>query len=230
MRKLIIAVAIIAGIFLCTICFDMLMDFGKNFGTVIIYETEQSKTQFDYVKFKSVPENTNLLNAVLAVNDTFLSKPTSEQKIRLENSYALVDFFPSFSSYYTAKKKIEQSIFSEVPNLLPKVKDASKSELETFLNANSRYLDKYFGVTDIDTLDLLAFSLSSIDSAITRCYVIPDSVVYNSYDNSSLFNLVIVTENNKKILLGVNARFESSSENQNSPEIQINGSFGVVTE
>jgi len=230
MRKLIIAVTIIAGIFLCVMGLDMLMEWGGNLVTVITYETEQSQTQFNYVKFKSVPENTTLLNAVLSVNDTFLSEPVTQHKTRLEKSYALVNFFPSFSSYYTAKKKIEQSIFSEVPNLLPKIKDASRSDLETFLEENSRYLDKYLGITDIDTLDLLAFSLSSIDSPIIGCYVVPDSVVYNSYDNSSLFNLAVVMENNKKILLSVNARFESSSENQNSPEIQINGSFGAVTE
>lgn len=231
MRKLIIVVIIISAIILCGVGLEQLLDFGKDLFTVVSYQQQVSQEEFTSVKFRAVNENTVLLDAVLALNDSFLTNSPIENKIdkKLNKSYEILNFFPTLQSYHTGKRKIEKAIFTELPKLHRQISDLSESELQTFFSNNKVYLDKNFGITDVDALNLLAFSLSGFENEnIVDCYIVSDSIIYNSYDNSSLFNVVIVTEDNEKCLLGVNARLESSTPNQNSPEIQINGSFGGV--
>jgi len=231
MRKLIIVVIVISAIILCGVGLQQLLNFGKDLFTVVSYQNQISQEEFTSVKFRAVNENTVLLDAVLTLNNSFLANSPIENKMekKLNKSYELLNFFPTTQSYHTGKRKIEKAIFTELPKLHSKISGLSDSELNTFFSNNKTYLDKNFGITDIDAFNLLAFSLSGFENEnIVDCYIVSDSLIYNSYDNSSLFNVVIVTENNEKCLLGVNARLESSTPNQNSPEIQINGSYGGV--
>lgn len=233
MRKLIIGVVIVSAIILGVVGFQQLLTFGKNLFTVVSYQQHASQQEFDSVKFKSVNENTSLLPSVLAVNESFLKTPPLKKTTtkKLEKAYELLDFFPNNQTYHTAKRKIEKAVFTELPILHSRIAGLSDKELDSFFSANTLYLDKNFGITDIDDFRLLAFSLSSMKSGnIVGCSVVSDSVLFNSFDNSSLFNIVIETEDKKKMQLGVTARLESSSPNQNSPEVQIIGSYGEVTE
>jgi len=231
MRKLIYAVVAISAILLVGIAFKEFLDFGKDLFTVTSYQYQNSQNTFSYMKFKSVNENTVLLNSFLTLNESFLTNPPqkTKQEKKLNKAYELFNYFPNNQSYHIAKRKIEKAIFTELPQLHKQISNLSENELDTFFSQNKVYLDKNFGITDSDAFQLLAFSLSGLKNTnIIDCYVVSDSVIYNNYDNSSLFNIVVVAEDNKKILLGVNAHLQSSSPNQTSPEIQINGSFGGV--
>lgn len=233
MKKLIIGMTIISAIILGVVGFRQLYQYGEEVVLVATHQYDTSKTTHDYVKFKSVIENEPLLTSFLEINNSFLTTSPIKKtnKKQLNKSTELLGFFPSIQSYHIAKRKIEKAIFAELPNLHKKISGLNESELETFLSANKTYLDKNFGITDSFSLELLAFSLSQLKNGnIIDCYVVSDSIIRNSFDNSTLFNIVITTAENEKILLSVNARLESSSSNQNSPEIQINGSYGGVME
>ena len=228
MRKVIIGVVIVAAIILCGVGLEQFINFSRNLYTVTSHEYQQSQTTHSYVKFQSVAENTDLLNSILKINEDFLNTPPLEKKSKekLGNAYVLRNFFPNFTSYYTAKRKIENTVFTEMQDTYEAVKNLSQAELKTYFDTNAKDIKNKFGISDWNDFDLFCFSLSGIgDSKIIDAYVVENSILYNSYDTSSIFNLVLVMENNKKIQLGVTASFENSA-----PEIQFNGSFGEVFE
>jgi len=228
MKKVIIGVTVIAAIILCGVGFQQLLNFGENLYTVTSHEYQQSQRTQSYVKFQAVSENTDLLNSVLKVNEGFLKNPPLEKKNtkKIGNAYILHNFFPSFSSYYTAKRKIENTIFIEMQDFYEEIAGLSETQLKSYFDTNSAKIKDMFMITDWDSFDLFCLSLSAIgDSKINDAYVVENSVLYNSYDASSVFNIVIVLENNQKFQLGVTASFENSI-----PEIQYNGSFGGVFE
>lgn len=228
MKKIIIGVAVVAGIVLCGVGLNQFLNFSENLYTLTSHEYQQSQTTHSYVKFQSVAENTDLLNSVLKINEEFLNNPPLEKKNekKLGNAYALRNFFPNFTSYYTAKRMMENTIFTEMQKLYEETKEFSQTELKNYFEANSSKINDKFKIKDWDSFDLFCFSLSGIgDSKIVDAYVVENSVLYNSYDASSIFNIVLVMDNNKKIQLGVTASFENSI-----PEIQFNGSFGEVFE
>lgn len=228
MRKLIIGVTIIAVIILCVVGLSELKLLGDNFFTVLSYKYQQNQNSYSYVKFRSVSENKDLLNSVLKINEDFLKKTPFEKQNRkeLKNAYVLRSFFPNFTSYYSAKKMLESTIFNDIQPFYEKVGSMSLTQQKNYFNDNLSEIKRLFLIDDWDSFDLFCFSLSSIgESKITDAYIVENSALYNSYDSSCVFNIVIVLENNKKFQLGATV-----SLNNAVPTIQYNGSFGEVFE
>lgn len=227
-KKLIVVVTIVAVTILCVVGFGQLKNFGDNLFTLLSYEYQQNQTSYSYVKFKSVSEKTDLLNSVLKINEDFLKKPPFEKQNRkeLKNAYVLRSFFPNFTSYYSAKKMMENTIFNDMQPFYEKVGPMSLTQQKNYFNDNLSEIKRLFLINDWDSFDLFCFSLSSIgDSKITDAYIVENSALYNSYDSSCVFNIVIVLENNKKFQLGATVSMDNSV-----PTIQYNGSFGEVFE
>lgn len=228
MRKLIIGVTIIAVIILCVVGLSELKLLGDNFFTVLSYKYQQNQNSYSYVKFRSVSENKDLLNSALKINEDFLKKTPFEKQNRkeLKNAYVLRSFFPNFTSYYSTKKMLENTIFNDIQPFYEKVCSMSLTQQKNYFNDNLSEIKRLFLIDDWDSFDLFCFSLSSIgESKITDAYIVENSALYNSYDSSCVFNIVIVLENNKKFQLGATV-----SLNNAVPTIQYNGSFGEVFE
>ena len=181
--------------------------------------------------FKKTPENLELLNSYLIVNNDFIekfSKDVKEEDV-IDNLDDLIDFFPSFKTYYAAKLKIKNIVYSEFPYLLSDVVSLSDNELTTFFEKNVNYIGKNFGVTSFEEFKNIVDTLSYLqDREIKSAEIIENSLSYNPYGKCSMFRLKVQGSNeNDFVVFSVNAYIGMNTEYQKAPVIVLTAMGGM---
>lgn len=210
-------------------CFKMIAEAFQNFNLFLIetYEEQSSSGSF---AFKSSPENLELINSYLKVNDSFISEMSKEVYFEndIKNIYTLANKFPSFKYYYSAKLKLEISIFEGLPFLINNALSLSDDELETFLEDNLVYLDKTFGITTLSKLKNIIINLNDLKNKdITYCELANNSTIYNPYGKSTVFRLKVGSSSDDFVYFSINGYHEYNTENQQAPVIVFNALGGM---
>lgn len=229
MRKVFIIVIVI---FLCIFVYfggKMLVDYFNDVYIVMSDPNNNSSVSGTF-SFKSTPENIELINSYLAVNNSFIDEMTKEvnNEKTINNVYELMDFFPSFKMYYSFKLKLENAIFNELPDLYNKTVSLSDLELKTFFENNTVYLDKYFGITTLEQLTNIVDNLSTIKSGNFKFgEVIASSIFYNPYGECTVFLLDVTNDNGDFISFSINSYLGYDTENQKAPVLVFDALGGM---
>ncbi len=181
--------------------------------------------------FKKTPEDLELLNSYLLVNNNFideLSKDVEEEK-SIKNLDDLIDFFPSFKMYYSAKLKIKNIVYTELPYLINNAISLSDNELKNFFENRVDYIATNFGVTSFEDFKNIVDNLSYLQKKeIKYAEIIENSLSYNPYGKCSMFRLKVQSNNeNDFTVFSVNAYVGKSTEYQQAPVIVLSAMGGM---
>lgn len=199
--------------------------------SVVMKDTYANNSTSGGFAFKKTPENLELLNSYLIVNNGFIdnfSKDVKEKDV-VENLDDLIDFFPSFKTYYAAKLKIKNIVYSEFPYLLSDVVSLSDNELTTFFEKNVNYIGKNFGVTSFEEFKNIVDTLSYLqEREIKSAEIVENSLSYNPYGKCSMFRLKIQGSNeNDFVVFSVNAYVGMDTAYQMAPVIVLTAMGGM---
>lgn len=220
------------------ICICIFIYLGaKNLGnylnelSIMANDTISNNSASGNFTFKKTPENIELVNSYINVNDMFidtLSKNVVEEKT-IENSDNLIDFFPTFKMYYSAKLKIQKAMFDGIPYLLNNAISLSENDLETFYNNKSEYLSEYFGINKFEEFSNIIITLSYLkDGEFNRVEIVENSLTYNPYGKCTLFKLKLYNDDVEDfITFTVNAYLGYNTKYQKAPVIVIRALGGM---
>lgn len=228
MRKVFIIVIVI---FICIFVYfggKILVDY-LNDAYVVLADPNNSSPSGIF-SFKSTPENLELINSYLVVNNSFIdemSKEVNNEKT-ISNIYELIDFFPSFKIYYSFKLKLENAIFNELPNLYSKTVSLSTTQLKTFFENNGTYLDKNFGITTFEQLTNVVDNLSTLKSGnIKLGEIITSSIFYNPYGECTVFLIDVTNDKGDFISFSINSYLGYETKNQKTPVLVFDALGGM---
>lgn len=224
------------AIFLLVGCIIILaIDVLKTVKINLDYKNMQSSTRIssssNIANIKYEPTDYTILNKAdaleeikkitLDLKEEYMNSEQKEQLFEIGNIHKIERLFYNYESYMVAKYKI-LNIIDELPKLTEKIKGYSNSQLSTYFENNSSYIDKYYGITTSDTFINFAKSLSFLDgTGIKRSVIDVDSVSFD-YDNDILsFKLMIKADNDKIESYSVNIDYYDFSDNQVKPYVEI---------
>lgn len=223
-----IFISIIVCIFVY-FCIRFIWEYLKDFNIFISHHYNEASTSGTFA-FKTTPENLEVVNSYLEVNNSFVDEMSKEVYLEnnIKNIYNLTDKFPSFKSYYSARLKLENAVFNGLPFLINNTVSLSDAELEAFLKDNLNYLDKTFGITTLEKLKNIIINLDSLeDKNIEYCELVNNSTIYNPYGNSTVFRLKVGNNINDFVYFSINAHHGYNTENQQAPIIIFNALGGT---
>lgn len=199
--------------------------------SVVMEDTYTNDATSGNFAFKKASENLELLNSYLLVNNNFideLSKDVEEEK-SIKNLDDLIDFFPSFKTYYSAKLKIKNIVYTELPYLMNNAISLSDSELKSFFENKADYISTNFGVTSFEDFKNIVDNLSYLQKKeIKYAEIIENSLSYNPYGQCSMFRLKIQSDNeNDFTVFSVNAYVGKNTEYQQAPVITLSAMGGM---
>lgn len=226
------AFILIIGIFTCTFLFFGGKAFLNFLDELLIFASDsydKASTTGSF-GFKRTPENLELVNSYLKVNNSFIENLSKEINTEndIKNIENLVNGFPSYKYYYSANLKLKNAIFEGIPYLLNNTVNISNAELESFFNDNLDYLEKTFGITSLSQLNAIISNLSSLGVAdITYAEIVENSVMYNPYGQSTSFGINIGSQPDNCIYFSVNAYHGYDTKNQKAPVIVFKALGGM---
>lgn len=220
------------------ICICIFIYFGaKTFANyldelnLMASDTIASNSTSGSFTFKKTPENLELLNSYINVNNTFIDTLSKDviRKESIENSDNLINFFPNFRMYYSAKLKIQKAIFDGMPYLIENAIPLSENELKIFYNDKFGYLNETFGIDKFEEFSNIISNLSYLKNGkFAHAEIIENSLTYNPYGKCTLFKLKLYNDDaNDFITFAVNAYLGYSTENQKAPVIIISALGGM---
>ena len=229
MRKLFI---VVIAIFTCICIYfggKMLIDYLNDVQILMSDSYSDSSTSGSFA-FKRTPENLELINSYLIVNNSFISDMSKEviTEKNIKNIYSLISGFPSFKNYYSARLKLEKAIFEGLPYLIDNALTLSDDELEEFFADNSEYLDKTFGITTLEQLTNVILNLNYLQTKDIKYAEIPESsAVYNPYGGSTIFRIKTGYDLSDFVYFSINAYHGYDTENQKAPVIVFDALGGM---
>lgn len=224
MRRLFIVVIII---FICIFVYfsaTSLKGFVNDISMIMSYKYSSTSIPFG---FKSTPENLELVNSYLAVNNSFINDLSKDIILdnNIENVYSLVDTFPEFKAYYSVKLKLEKAIFEGLPYLCKENVLDSNTKVTNFFNNNSNYLEKTFGISSPEQFSDFVSCLTLLkDKDFKYAKVIEKS---NDYANCSVFSVEVGSSLEDSVCFDVIAYHFNDTKNQKAPVIVFYTSGGV---
>lgn len=229
MRKVFTVVIII---FTCLFVYfgaKMLWEYLNEVSIVMSDSLNEASTSGTFA-FKTTPENLELINSYLKVNNSFINEMSKEVIVEnsIDNIYSLVNGFPSFKNYYSARLKLEKAIFEGLPYLITEALTLSGNELENFFKDNLEYLDKTFGITEFEQFNNVITNLTYLQNKEIKYAEIPDSsAVYNPYGGSTIFRIKAGNDLNDFVYFSINAYHGYDTKNQKAPVIVFNALGGM---
>lgn len=226
MRKLMM---VIFGLLVCVCVYfgiRMIIDFATNSYIITADSFNNTSTSGNFA-LKITPENTELLNSYLKINNSFLT--TMSKDVVLENDIKnvnkLLDKSLNFKHYYSTKLKLQKAVFEGLPFLIDNLSAIGD---ETFFKDNSDYLDEVFGITYIEQLNNIFTNLSDLSTKeIKFAQIAENSIIYNPYGKSIVFRIQVGFNETDYISFNVNALQEYSTKNQKAPVIIFNALGGI---
>jgi len=179
--------------------------------------------------FKSTPENSDLINAMISLNTDFTNNPPvldEEPKNNIENFYKLEKFFPNFNSYYITKLKVANTLYSDLDNLYNDTFNLSNSELDTYFKNNTEYLESNWGINDFSEFVSVVNTLKNKNGLKVNSCELENSYLYSSFSNALNFRIIVKLDEDLEIYLGVLIRFDETSDYQTYPVIRFYGTEG----
>ena len=222
MRKLFIAVIVI---FTCIFIYfggKMLFNYLSEVKIVITDTYSNSSTSGNF-EFKKTPENLELVNSYLKVNNSFLDTMSKEVTLdkEIKNINKVLNKSPNYKHYYSTKLKLEKAVFEGLPFLMDNL---SSGTSETFLKDNSAYL----GITELDQLGNVVSNLSGlVNKEIKFAEVMENSIIYNPYGQSTVFRVKVGFDESDFVYFSVNAFHGYDTETQKAPVIVFNALGGM---
>ena len=208
----------------------MLLEYCNGI-SIIMNDTYRNDATSGSFAFKKTPENLELLNSYLLVNNTFIDELSKdiEEENSIKNLDDLIDFFPSFKTYYSAKLKIKNIVYTELPYLINNAISLSDNELKSFFENRTDYIGKNFGITSFDEFKNIVDNLSYLQKKeIKYAEIIENSLSYNPYGQCSLFRLKVQSDNeNDFVIFSVNAYVGKNTEYQQAPVIVLSAMGGM---
>ena len=208
----------------------MLLEYCNGI-SIIMNDTYRNDATSGSFAFKKTPENLELLNSYLLVNNIFIDELSKdiEEENSIKNLDDLIDFFPSFKTYYSAKLKIKNIVYTELPYLINNAISLSDNELKSFFENRTDYIGKNFGITSFDEFKNIVDNLSYLQKKeIKYAEIIENSLSYNPYGQCSLFRLKVQSDNeNDFVIFSVNAYVGKNTEYQQAPVIVLSAMGGM---
>lgn len=220
---------VVIGIFICIAVYwggKILIDYSKNVYTVMTYSSNESSSSGNFA-FKVTPENLELVNSYLKVNNSFLDTMSKEITLdkEIKNVDKLLNKSPNYKYYYSTKLKLEKAVFNGLPFLMDNL---SSGTSESFLKDNSAYLGEVFGITELKQLENVASNLSGlVNKEIKFAEVMENSVIYNPYGQSTVFRVKVGYDDTDFVYFSVNAFHGYDTETQSAPVIVFNALGGM---
>lgn len=208
----------------------MLLEYCSGMVTVINNESSLNSNSGSFA-FKKAPEDLELINSYLIVNNSFideLSKEVEDENF-IANLDDLIDFLPSFKMYYSAKLKLKNIVLTEIPYLMKNTLSLSDNELKSFFENKSDYIAEVFGATEFDEFKNIVDNLSYIKAKEISCAeIIENSLTYNPYGQCSMFRLKLQgNDENDFVTFSVNAYVGKNTDYQQAPVIVISALGGM---
>ncbi len=230
MRKVfMIAIAVCVCIFVY-LGGKTLLNYCSGMITVISNESSVNSNSGSFT-FKKAPENLELINSYLAVNNSFIDEFSKE--VEYENSIAnlddLIDFFPSFKMYYSAKLKLKNIVLTEIPYLMENTLSLSDNELKSFFENKSDYIAEVFGITQFEEFKNVVNNLSYLKAKeISYAEIIENSLTYNPYGQCSMFRLKLQgSDETDFVTFSINAYVGKNTDYQQAPVIVVSALGGM---
>lgn len=230
MRKVfMIAIAVCVCIFVY-LGGKTLLNYCSGMITVISNESSVNSNSGSFA-FKKAPENLELINSYLAVNNSFIDEFSKE--VEYENSIAnlddLIDFFPSFKMYYSAKLKLKNIVLTEIPYLMENTLSLSDNELKSFFENKSDYIAEVFGITQFEEFKNVVNNLSYLKAKeISYAEIIENSLTYNPYGQCSMFRLKLQgSDETDFVTFSINAYVGKNTDYQQAPVIVVSALGGM---
>lgn len=231
-RKILFGVAVILTIIILFLGFGFVIDYLKDLAIVTKYSLDnEDGKKSSLVTFLDVPENADIINAALSINNSFLNeKPfdTNYNDKELLNSSSIYDDFSSFKSYYFAKLKIETAVYERLNWLYSAILGMDEDKLLSYFNSNSDYIDKYWGITSFEEFRDFTNTILNLNGSSVKSCAVTSSGSY-ALSNTIYFRIMVETKEGSYIYLNVSVSPEKSSKNQAAPLIKINGSVGGIS-
>lgn len=208
----------------------MLLDYCSGMITVISNESSVNSNSGSFA-FKKVPENLELINSYLTVNNSFIDEFSKD--VKYENSIAnlddLIDFFPSFKMYYSAKLKLKNIVLTEIPYLMENTLSLSDNELKSFFENKSDYIAEVFGITEFEEFKNVVNNLSYLKAKeISYAEIIENSLTYNPYGQCSMFRLKLQgNDETDFVTFSINAYVGKNTDYQQAPVIVVSALGGM---
>lgn len=207
-----------------------LLNYCSGMITVISNESSVNSNSGSFA-FKKAPENLELINSYLAVNNSFIDEFSKE--VEYENSIAnlddLIDFFPSFKMYYSAKLKLKNIVLTEIPYLMENTLSLSDNELKSFFENKSDYIAEVFGITQFEEFKNVVNNLSYLKAKeISYAEIIENSLTYNPYGQCSMFRLKLQgSDETDFVTFSINAYVGKNTDYQQAPVIVVSALGGM---
>lgn len=179
--------------------------------------------------FKSTPENTDLISAMISLNTEFTNNPPildEEPRNNIENFYKLEKYFPNFNSYYTTKIKVANALYTELDKLYKATINLSNVELNTYFKNNTEYLESNWGLNDFSEFINVVNTIKNKNVLKVISCELENSYLYSSTSNALNFRIIVKLENDLEIYLGVLINFDETSDYQTYPVIRFYGTEG----
>lgn len=207
-----------------------LLNYCSGMITVISNESSVNSNSGSFA-FKKAPENLELINSYLAVNNSFIDEFSKD--VKYENSIAnlddLIDFFPSFKMYYSAKLKLKNIVLTEIPYLMENTLSLSDNELKSFFENKSDYIAEVFGITEFEEFKNVVNNLSYLKAKeISYAEIIENSLTYNPYGQCSMFRLKLQgNDETDFVTFSINAYVGKNTDYQQAPVIVVSALGGM---
>jgi len=148
----------------------------------------------------------------------------SNEKVNLfeiGNIHKLEDYFYEYKSYAVVKYKL-LNIIDDLPKLYSKIKGYGDSQLETYFNENSNYIESYYGITSSSEFIDLAKSLSFLGNGKIKKVVVDTGSIELDYENDVLiFDTKLRADNGNVETYFVRADYNKSRDNQVKPYVSF---------
>lgn len=223
---------VVIVIFTCIFVYwggKQLFNYFNELYIVMSNSRSQASTSGSFA-FQQTPENLELVNSYIKVNNSFISEMSKENTAEksIKNIYGLINGFPGFKNYYSARLKLEKAVFEGFPYLMSNCSNLSGEELEAFFNDNLEYIDKTFGVTTFEEFSNVITNLGYLQTKEINYAEIPEnSAVYNPYGGCTIFRIKAGYDSNDFVSFSVNAYHGYDTANQKAPVIIFSALGGM---
>lgn len=191
--------------------------------------TEQTTRNISSVKYTSNTQSSDtskLLNSVINLNNYFLGEQPLQisEDNKFKKSYHLIAYYPIYRKYYAMKTKVEIAIYENLPNLYRKTISMNDTEIRSYFNSNSPYIDKIWGITNSNDFITLVKNLRILKSSSIDSVSLYESSIYNDAKKNTVYFLIsVVDDKSNELLLNVTSNYTDFSDNQKSPYITFVG-------
>ena len=179
--------------------------------------------------FKSTPENTDLINAMISLHTDFTNNPPvldEKNENNIINFYKLEKYFPSFNSYYITKIKLANTLYTELDKLYNDTNNLSKIELNTYFKNNTEYLESNWGLNKFSEFVSVVNTIKSKNGLKATSCELENSYLYSNSSNSLNFRIIVKLDKDLEMYLGVLISFDETSDYQTYPVIRFYGTEG----